>query len=296
MEKVSIVTTFFNTKPEYLVEALNSLIKQDYDNKEIIVVDDCSTNKDTIKSFKKWYNDLEMFDQNIIKFIKPENNLGCGGARRFGIENGTGDYFMFLDSDDYYFHTDFVTIAVNKIKDTGADIVTFGSRHYFPNGDWRYTTPQAEKEYTGLNAVLKLMTSTDIRFNAWDKIFTKEIVNSFPYSDARTFEDVRTIPIWLKNSTKIITVPTVEINYRCVDTSIVNSDSLKSRLETIEAISELYEYFTDVNLRMAIYRRAFIDISAVMENKTSNDPGFEKMKELNKKMLDVLIPQIEQTV
>ena len=87
-----------------------------------------------------------------------------------------------------------------------------------------------------MKARISLFKDNLIKFNVWTKIYTRQIIESYPYSTARTYEDVRTIPIWLTNAKKIVVMPTPEINYRAATGSIIREDNIKTRLGTITAI------------------------------------------------------------
>lgn len=93
--KISWVVPVFNSG-DFLIEALESIAKNKVDNVEfeILVVDDCSTDPKT----------LEILDQLMLEktaiVIKQEKNSGPACARNKGIENASGDWIGFLDSDD----------------------------------------------------------------------------------------------------------------------------------------------------------------------------------------------------
>ena len=99
--KVSIITTFYNAE-RFIENTVHSIRCQICPNKnfdiEYILVDDHSpdNSRAIVENYIK--NNGTNGDWKIVK---PEKNLGCGGARRFGIQNATGDLFMFLDADDY---------------------------------------------------------------------------------------------------------------------------------------------------------------------------------------------------
>ena len=80
----------------YLKRAIESVYSQSYQNWEILLVDDCSTDN-SISIIKKKYK-----DQNKIKFIHLEHNFGAWKARNIGIEASSGRYIAFLDSDDIW--------------------------------------------------------------------------------------------------------------------------------------------------------------------------------------------------
>jgi glycosyltransferase involved in cell wall biosynthesis len=99
---ISVVITYFN-KGILLVEAIESIIesKEIY---EIIVVDDCSTNNNSINVLSQINNKYP-----DIKNIKTKNNLGASGAKNFGIEHAKGNVIVLLDADD--------TLPINAIED-----------------------------------------------------------------------------------------------------------------------------------------------------------------------------------
>jgi glycosyltransferase involved in cell wall biosynthesis len=87
--KFSVIIPFYN-REELASEVINSILSQDYDNYEIIIVDDGSE--------ISLMNVLEQFT-NQIKIIRQENK-GPEEARNRGVEEAEGDYIVFLDSDD----------------------------------------------------------------------------------------------------------------------------------------------------------------------------------------------------
>ena len=289
--KISIISTFYNAE-QYLDQSIQSVLKQTCQNINIeyILINDCSTDnsldvaKEKIKDFEK-----ENFSVSILT---TENNLGCGGARKFGIEHATGDYFMFLDADDYYISPTFISRAYKDITFNKADIVEYGVLYNELNGNSIYMTVKEKIVINnGEEGVYNIFKDNKIKFNVWSKIYTRAIVESYPYSDTRTYEDIRTIPIWVKNANKIVIMPNVEINYRASFNSIIREDGLKTRIGTITAMTEMCEVFkNNRHIIKALYGRAMIDLCAVLENKTSDDPGFNELSKLNTKLLSYIYP------
>ena len=293
MAKVSIITTFYNAQ-NFILDALNSVNQQIIEDDlevEYILVNDKTPDKsyEVAQEFIKQHGNPKI----EFKFIEPEENLGCGGARKFGIDHATGDYFMFLDADDYYMHKDFVNRAVKDIINEGADIVEYGILFNQPNGEKiNNTSPQkAVIENNSSIAEIALFKDNLIKFNVWSKIYTRQIVESFPYSTVRTFEDVRTIPRWIGNAKKIVIMPVTEINYRAAQGSIIRNNMVETRLGTITAISELFPIFKDdMNVLKAMYTRSMVDLEAMLHNHSSNDEGFNEMSRLNTYMLSFIYP------
>ena len=294
MGKLSIITTYYNAQ-DFILDAINSINQQNIDDDlkvEYLLINDKSTDK----SYELAKNFIEKHGNKKIeyRFLEPDENLGCGGARKFGIDHATGDYFMFLDADDYYMHKDFVNRAVKDLINEGADIIEYGILFNQPNGEKiNNTAPQRVViENNPSIAEIALFKDNLIKFNVWSKIYTREIVESFPYSTVRTFEDVRTIPRWIANAKKIVVMPVTEINYRAASGSIIRNNMVETRIGTITAISELFPIFKDdMSVLKAMYGRSMVDLEAMLHNKSSNNEGFNEMSRLNTYMLSFIYPK-----
>ena len=88
-KKFSIIIPNYN-KEEYIEETLNSIFNQTYKNFEVIVIDDASSD-----------NSIEKINKFDVKLFHTKRKM-AGGARNVGLDNATGDYILFLDSDDYF--------------------------------------------------------------------------------------------------------------------------------------------------------------------------------------------------
>lgn len=292
MDKISIITTFYNAA-EFITKTFESVRRQQRDGTftiEYVIVDDCSPDntRQVVEEYIKKNNLSETWH-----IVTPEKNLGCGGARRFGIEHATGDYFMFLDADDYYINGDFIIRAHKEIVTEDADIVEYGL--VFNYSDGRRDNSNVPRKITITDnprlAVLSVFRDNIVKFNVWTKIYRRSVIESYRYSDERMFEDVMTVPVWVENAKKIIVMPSLEVNYRATAASIIRSDWKTTRLGTVKAIASHFEHWKDdPEIIKAMYNRAMIDISSVMDNHSSDDDGFNEMSELNTYMLKYLYP------
>jgi len=294
LDIISVITTFYNAE-KFIFNTLNSINQQIIDgfDFEYVIVDDKSqdSSRQIVEDFIK--NNVPEDKKSKWKIYEPEVNLGCGGARKFGIDHAIGDFFMFLDADDYYMHTNFMLNAYNTIISENADVVEYGVMFNQPNGQQINNT--APQKYIIENnpsvAEIALFKDNLIKFNVWSKIYRRWVVESYPYSEVRTYEDVRTIPVWISNAHKIVIMPTTEINYRAASGSIIRTDMVQTRLGTITAITELFPRFKDdYNVLKAMYGRAMVDLEALLHNHSSKDPGFNEMSRLNTIMLSYLYP------
>ena len=124
--KISIIVPLYNTE-KYISRCLESIMSQTYENIEIIVVNDCSTDKseDIVKSYAK--------KDNRIKLVKHSKNKGLFHARITGVENATGDYIGFVDSDDFV-SCDYFRTMMENAQENESDIVVSRLVHIDENG------------------------------------------------------------------------------------------------------------------------------------------------------------------
>ena len=94
-ELVSIITPVYNSE-KYITETIESVLSQTYNNWEMIIVDDCST--DNSQSVVKGYRKHD----NRIYIYELSENRGQAYARNYAIEKANGRYIAFLDSDDLW--------------------------------------------------------------------------------------------------------------------------------------------------------------------------------------------------
>lgn len=115
MDKVSIIVPVYNVEP-YLSRCIDSLISQSYLELDIILVDDCSSDKSAVimEAYAKK-------DSRIRCFYQPQNQ-GVSAARNLGIEKMVGDWVCFCDGDDWY-HPTFVDAMLDCAKKEIADYV-----------------------------------------------------------------------------------------------------------------------------------------------------------------------------
>ena len=115
-EKISVVVPCYNVE-KYVEKCIDSLIAQTYENIEIIVIDDKSTDNtyEILKDLYKKYNKKFILLQN-------EKNGGLAYTRNVGIKIATGKYIGFIDSDDYV-DKDYYNNLVEQMIQDDADLV-----------------------------------------------------------------------------------------------------------------------------------------------------------------------------
>lgn len=118
MPKFSIIVPVYNVE-KYIGECVESVLNQSFDDWELILIDDGSS--DNSSSLCDMYAEN---DERIKAF--HQKNAGASAARNNGLDNAGGDYIIFLDSDDYYNNLDALHKINDKIMKKQCDIVMFG--------------------------------------------------------------------------------------------------------------------------------------------------------------------------
>lgn len=149
MKKISVIIPMHNSS-KHIEECLESVINQTYKNIEIIVVDDLSQD-----------NSLELvrnFNDNRIKIIELEENVGAANSRNKGIEEALGDYICFLDSDDYWV-LDKLERQVKFMEENSYTFI-YGGYLYLKNGRKKKAKVPKQLNYKQLLKNHAIFTST----------------------------------------------------------------------------------------------------------------------------------------
>lgn len=168
--KISVIIPIFNTQ-KYLERCIESVIKQKFNDIEIICINDCSEDNS-----QKIIESYQRIDERIIVINNPIN-LGLSECRNIGIENSHGDYIMFLDSDDCFIDNAFEDLQ-KKIGILDLDILFFGFKECL-------LEDKNSKNVTRVELLPKTMDGKEFFCNCQKK--KKEIVTSWSAIYKRQF-------------------------------------------------------------------------------------------------------------
>lgn len=164
MQTFSIIIPVYNVK-DYLDACVQSILDQTYSNYEIILVDDGSTDE------SGHICDLWSQRDSRIVTIHKENG-GASSARNRGLDAVSGDYVLFLDSDDYWLSADVLEKLASRIDRTKPDVLIFnyqkeyGEKLEKPYFDVNLTMPSHMNEKDGAEYVFRNLLWTAC---AWNK-------------------------------------------------------------------------------------------------------------------------------
>lgn len=188
MNKVSIVVPIYNMGNR-IENCVESILKQTYENIEIILVDDGSKDNSL-----EVCNNLAKKDDRI-KVYHTENR-GSGPARNHGIENASGEYIYFPDADDYL-EPNAIEVLEKDMREGGYDLIVFGFKNIAIDGTVRNIKDYPDMVLTGdeiRSDYYDYMTITSkygIQGAPWNKFFNMRVIREYgvEYPPLRRHQD-----------------------------------------------------------------------------------------------------------
>lgn len=275
--KVSIIVPVYNVE-QYVAKCVESLQKQTYTNIEIILVDDGSTD-----SSGKLCDELAKTDYRIRVIHKK--NGGLSSARNTGYKNASGEYLMYIDSDDVV-KVGVVEKCVNVAQKEQSDVVIFGYEKISEEGQVLEICQWKERTYTHdemVNRLYKAICEMSFGY-AWNKLYRKEILdNSGILADAKIIdrEDLVYNMRLLHHWEKISYINYVGYEYLQRSNSLLHNANL-ARLNGIEYfINQMQEIDVgETNINKKVYNMVILHYlsDCIIKNIVWNDELKRKEK------------------
>lgn len=196
--KISIILPVFNVQ-KYIEYALCSILEQNIENMEIIVVNDGSTDKsmEIINNIK----------DPRIKVVNNKKNYGLSESRNIGLKKSSGDIIYFMDSDDEIRPNLFKTVIDQFHNDPKLDMVCFNFEkinHQIAPQKLENVQLKWAKTINSQEALMKLMDGS-IAVTAWSYMVKKKFLDkiNFSFTSGKLFEDMNTTSYLLSKANKI---------------------------------------------------------------------------------------------
>ena len=130
--KVSIVVPVYKVEA-YIEQCVRSLFEQTLENLEFIFVDDASPDE-SVAIIKRVLDEYPQ-RKGQVKFIRHEHNMDISQTRKNGLNAATGEYFIYVDSDDWV-EPNYAELLYNKAQETGAEVVICNFYNYYSEKEW----------------------------------------------------------------------------------------------------------------------------------------------------------------
>lgn len=275
--KVSVIIPVFNEE-EYISTALDSVINQNFDSFEVIIVDDGSTDN-TLKIIEDKFSNLDISH----KIIHQENS-GVSSARNRGIDGACGEYIVFVDGDDYIltghlselYNPDYDFNLIQMVKKQGNELT---NPHYYDVGEMK------------TEDFIKLELEMKIPFNFVQLSYKRDIIvkNNLKFREDVSYgEDTDFALKALSLGEKIGFTNEITYYYLQHEESLISTSKLK-RFDYIPVLEDLAVFFENHNQNdlaslihtSRIPKAIFGNMNYFFYNDYDFDEVMNKMKELD---------------
>lgn len=265
MELLSIIIPAYNVE-RYIGQCIESVINQTYNNLEIIIVDDGS--RDATGSIIDGYAKKDM----RIKCIHQCNG-GQSNARNNGIKAATGNYIMFLDSDDWLEST-CCEVALGEMLHENAELILFEYNKEFLDRTMKVSTYSSNKIVFD-SANNQGFFLYDMRtITVWGKIYSRQIVEEILFDEKmRIMEDVWFNYCVYERINKAVYINKSLLHYRMLQSSAAHGwdNVLQKKLEyPLQTMREWKK--SDCEKNAAYYSAASIAYIVICQNEICSNP------------------------
>jgi len=214
-DKISIIIPTYNSK-NFIFQSIDSALKQTYNNIEVIVIDDGST--DGTKEL------LEKHKNNKKLIVFSQNNKGLSCARNKGIELSSGKYIMFLDADDYL-DLEICSILYNKLVENKCDISIASFERFPKNSKTIINVNEDEIVFENIKSFWNYDSHIAERTTSWGKLYKRELFDYVKFKPSAIHEDEYILHFLIDKCNRIYFTTKVLYHYRTVANSITNTNN-----------------------------------------------------------------------
>lgn len=280
---VSVIVPIYNCQ-DYLRECLDSVLAQTYKNIEVILVDDGS-----LDASAEICDEYVNRDCRFRKFYKT--NGGLSSARNFGLDNASGDYVIFLDSDDYWCDSTCIEKLVDAALLDKADIVRGELREVdeFGTSISGYKIPRSRIDNShrilDSGGFLECIMCRD--FFVVLSLYKRQILSNIRFNEAHRFqEDIEFHIRLFANSYRCIYIPLCFYAYRRRAGSLTTEINV-SKLKFSFLLADVYDKYSQIvsDSRVSnIYKEKSVMMYYWTLGTLSEDPYYQHRKSIINKL------------
>ena len=232
---ITIIIPIYNVE-KYLSKCIESVINQTYKNLEIILIDDGSTDSSGIIC-----NQYSKKDSRI-KLIHIKNS-GVSNARNVGLDNASGDWIVFVDSDDWLEFNFCERLYEIVMNDPSIDIVCSGYKRIYADTVEPINCDKKKIYYNNYQYLLKLLNVQNGYGFCHMKLIRKECIKKIRFNNKIVVaEDALFNMQILKNVRKVLQIGEGLYNYRFNENSLVRKYDKNYLKKYLNAMKETYKY------------------------------------------------------
>lgn len=229
---VSIIVPVYNVESTF-ARCLASLRAQTYQNLEIILIDDGSTDRSG-----ELCDEAAGADARVQ--VIHQNNQGLSAARNAGLDIIHGDFVMFVDSDDTV-EPDTIEALSSLIQKTKAQLAICSFAEVFPSGARKPFVSESDQTqvYDTATALTHMLCEDGFTMSAWGKLYARELFRDVRFPVGKLYEDVGTTYKTVLDCTKIAFLPQAKYNYYQNTGSIIHQQFSMQKMDLIELTDQM---------------------------------------------------------
>lgn len=230
---LSVIVPVYNVE-KYLKRCLESILVQSWNDYEIILVDDGSTDSSA------QICDLYAEKYKMIRVIHKENK-GLSDTRNRGIEKASGEYVYFPDSDDWLEPNTFSELS-DVIEELTYDIISFNREFVTSEEDKLISAKSRIQKLSGKQALLEMLNQGDVTGFANDKIYRKKLFldNDIEFPVGKYYEDLGTNYKLFLKATKVYVT-----NQKYYHYLITNPDSITQSWNE-QKLQDMFGFYREI--------------------------------------------------
>lgn len=227
---LSVIVPVYNVAA-YLPECLDSILSQDYETMEIILIDDGSTDG------SGEICDAYAASDNRVRVIHQKNG-GAAAAKNAGLRKATGEFLTFVDSDDYL-EPNVYGYMVGLLKDTGADVAEFCFRDVYQNRREDNMFCDCPKLVPGREYLTWFLTRWHCAL-LWNKVYKRSLFDGIFFEEGHKIDDEYFTYQGILNAKTVACDSRIVYNYRRRRSSAMLSPQSQNQLalDRIDCISK----------------------------------------------------------
>lgn len=268
-DKISVIVPIYKVE-DYLHRCVDSIINQTYANLEIILVDDGSPDNCPMICDEYAKKDSR------IRVIHKKNG-GLSDARNAGLDIATGEYIMFIDSDDFVDEEMMESMMKNMI-DNKVDMVVCNIKYVYEDREVvKYN--QADRILDKYEAMEEYLRDGVVQAVAWNKLYKKSLINDMRYKVGKTNEDEFFTYKVVDKTDKVYYNSRPFYNYIQRDSSIMGKYSI-NRLDGVEASYERLNFIKEKY--PTLYekeKKTFVNLCIYSYQMILKEPNLDKDKQ-----------------
>ena len=230
---ISIIIPVYNTK-KYLPACFASVKNQTYENLEIILVDDGSTDGST-----KLCDEYKKQDPRVK--VIHQKNRGLSAARNAGIKKSTGAYLVFVDSDDTI-SPDAIEYLYHLIKKYHVKLAIAAVTEVYPAHLLHRGAGFHETVLTPAQALKRMLNEQGFNVSAYLKLYARELFAAVEYPPSMIHEDLGTTYKLIMKCDKIAYGPEPKYQYYQRENSITHSEFTPHKFDIITLTDQMCDY------------------------------------------------------